>query len=305
LAGPAIPQASLSIQHLIVAYLRCTAAVGGQITARLVLNLTERVHLTQISQLRIDVGSKTDIGRVRQNNEDAFAVVPDIGLWVISDGMGGETHGELASAIAIETIVAYCRQSSSDLPSPNSGESWPDISKRGNRLLRATHLANREIFNAASQNSDRRGMGATVVAAWLEENRLSLVNVGDSRAYFLHSGEVEQLTADHTLVAEQVRRGIISPTQALTTTLQNVLIRALGAHADVEPDIREFELNPDGTLLLCTDGLTRMVDDSRIAKTILAAPNAQSAADQLVNLANECGGQDNVTVIVVQFGEKS
>jgi PPM family protein phosphatase len=305
LVGPAIPQASLSIQHLIVGYLRCTAAVGGQITATLVLNLTERVHLTQISQLRIDVGSKTDIGRVRKNNEDAFAVVPDIGLWVISDGMGGETHGELASAIAIETIVAYCRQYSSDLPSRNSGESWPDISKRGNRLLRATHLANHEIFNAASQNSDRRGMGATVVAAWLEENRLSLVNVGDSRAYFLHSGEVEQLTADHTLVAEQVRRGIISPAQALTTTLQNVLIRALGAHADVEPDIREFELNPDGTLLLCTDGLTRMVDDSRIAKTILAAPNAQSAADQLVNLANECGGQDNVTVIVVQFGEKS
>ena len=111
-------------------------------------------------------------------------------------------------------------------------------------------------------------------------------------------------TADHTLVAERVRRGIISPQQAETSTIQNVLIRALGVHAETEPDIREFELNPDERLLLCTDGLTRLVNDSEIAKIILAAPKAQSAADQLVALANERGGQDNVTVIVVRFSEK-
>jgi serine/threonine protein phosphatase PrpC len=273
--------------------------------ARRAQKATERVRVTQSSQFRIDAGSKTDIGRVRQNNEDAFAVVPEINLWAISDGMGGENHGELASAIAIETIVAYCRQSSSDPPSSHSDESQADISERGKRLLGAAHLANLEIFNSATQNSDRRGMGATVVAAWLDENRLSLVNVGDSRAYLLHSGKLEQLTADHTLVAEQVRRGIISPQQAQTTTLQNVLIRALGVHADVEPDVREFELNPDETLLLCTDGLTRMANDPEIAKTILGALTAQSAADQLVTLANERGGQDNVTVIVVRFSKKS
>lgn len=255
------------------------------------------------SQFSIDVGSKTDIGRLRQNNEDTFAVAQEINLWVVSDGMGGEKHGELASAIAIETIVATCR-SNSLLPS-DFDRSLVDISERGNRLLRATHLANQEIFNSASQNSDHHGMGATVVAAWLDKNRLSLVNVGDSRAYLLHSDQIEQLTADHTLVAEQVRRGIISPQQALTNKLQNVLIRALGVHAAVEPDVREFELNPDETLLMCTDGLTRMVEDSKIATTILAAPSAQSAADRLVNLANELGGQDNVTVIVVRFCAKS
>jgi protein phosphatase len=259
--------------------------------------------VTHSSQFSIDVGSKTDIGRVRQNNEDTFAVVQEINLWIVSDGMGGEKHGELASAIAVETIVASCRSNS--LLSPDFDRSLVDISERGNRLLSATHLANREIFNSGSQNSDLRGMGATVVAAWLDENRLSLVNVGDSRAYLLHSGQIEQLTADHTLVAEQVRRGIISPQQAVTNKLQNVLIRALGVHAAVEPDIREFELNPDETLLMCTDGLTRMVEDSKIAATILAAPSAQSAADRLVNLANECGGQDNVTVIVVRFCAKS
>ena len=135
------------------------------------------------SQFRIDVGSKTDIGRVRQNNEDTFAVAQEINLWVVSDGMGGEKHGELASAIAIETIVASCRQSSSGLLLSDFDRSLVDISERGNRLLSATHLANHEIFNSASQNSDHHGMGATVVAAWLDENRLSLVNVGDSRAY--------------------------------------------------------------------------------------------------------------------------
>jgi serine/threonine protein phosphatase PrpC len=261
--------------------------------------------VTHGSQFSIDVGSKTDIGRVRQNNEDTFAVAQEINLWVVSDGMGGEKHGELASAIAIETIVASCRQSLNSLLSPNFGESRADTSERGNWLLSAAHLANHEIFKSASQTSDRRGMGATVVAAWLDENRLSLVNVGDSRAYLLHSGQLEQLTVDHTLVAEQVRRGIISPQQALTNNLQNVLIRALGVHAAVEPDVREFELNPDETLLICTDGLTRMVEDSKIATTLLAAPSAQSAADQLVNLANECGGQDNVTAIVVRFCAKS
>jgi serine/threonine protein phosphatase PrpC len=267
--------------------------------------VTNGVRVTHGSQLRVDVGSKTDRGRVRQNNEDTLAVVQELNLWVISDGMGGETHGELASAIAVETIVAHCRQSSGDLPFPNSGESWAENSKRDNQLLVAAHLANREIFNSASQNSDRRGMGATVVAGWLDENRLSLVNVGDSRAYYLYSGEIEQLTADHTLVAEQVRRGIISLSQASTATLQNVLIRALGAHAEVEPDVREFEVDPNGTLLLCSDGLTRMVVDSKIANTILAAPNAQSAADRLVTLANENGGQDNITVIVVRFSDNS
>jgi protein phosphatase len=226
-------------------------------------------------------------------------------LWAISDGMGGEVHGELASAIAVETIVAYCRQPPSVRPSLTCGESWAHISERGKHLLAAACLANHEIFNSASQSSDRRGMGATLVAAWLDENRLSLVNVGDSRAYLLRSGELEQLTADHTLVAEQVRRGIISPQQAQTTTLQNVLIRALGVNADVDPDAREFDPHPDEVLLLCTDGLTRMIDDSKIAKTLLAVPSAQSAADQLVTLANEGGGQDNVTVIVVRFSEES
>ncbi len=134
---------------------------------------------------------------------------------------------------------------------------------------------------------------------------LSVVHVGDSRAYILHSGEIEQLTADHTLVAEQVRRGIISPQQAETSTIQNVLLRALGVRAEVEPDVREFELNPDETLLLCTDGLSRLVNDSDIAKTILAAADAQSAANQLVALANERGGQDNITAVVVRFSAKS
>jgi PPM family protein phosphatase len=264
----------------------------------------ESKGVSQSDAIRIEVGSKSDIGRVRRNNEDNLAVVPDLNLFIVSDGMGGETHGELASAIATEAMVAYCRQASTQASTLYWGDPRPDVSETGNRLLSSVRLANREIFNSANQNPDQRGMGATVVAFWIAGKRLSVVNVGDSRAYLLRGGELEQLTEDHTLVAEQVRRGIISPQQAQTSTFQNVLIRALGVHADVEPDADEFDLHPGDILLLCTDGLTRLVDDAEISKAILEAGDAQASAERLVALANERGGQDNITVVVLRISGK-
>lgn len=251
--------------------------------------------------LKIEVGSSTDVGCVRKRNEDSYRVASALDLFVISDGMGGGAHGEVASAIAAETVVAYCGEASTDTSTPYIVEARLGLSERTNRLASAAHLANRKIYEAAVNNPLQHGMGATVVAAWLEGSCLSVVNVGDSRAYLLRSGELERLTSDHTLVAEQVRQGILTPRQAIASTLQSVLIRALGVREQVDVDAGERVLLPGDVLLLCTDGLTRMVPDEEIAGTLLNERRAQSAADSLVALAKAKGGEDNVSVIVVRI----
>ena len=250
--------------------------------------------------MRIDAGAHSDVGRVRQNNEDAYRIEPALDLYVLSDGVGGEEQGEVASALAVETIVRHCLEAENNHATPLFVEPRPDISERTNRLASAVTLANRKIFDSASSHPDRNRMGATIVAAWMQGQRLSLVHVGDSRAYLLRAGSLEQLTADHSLVAEQVRRGVLTPQEAETSQLQSVLIRALGTAEQVEVDADEHVLLDNDTLLLCSDGLTRMVTDPEIASTLLTVEPAQAAADRLVDLANDYGGDDNVTAIVVR-----
>ena len=252
---------------------------------------------------RLEIGSRTDVGRVRKNNEDACRALPSLNLFIISDGMGGQSHGETASAIAADTITAQCsKTSASDEPSTGDDDvQGPDYSEKTKRLASAVRLANRNIYQAALNNSQFRGMGATVVAAWVEGSSLSLVHVGDSRAYLFRRGVLQCLTADHTLVAEQVRRGLIAPEQARLSKMQNVLIRALGIHEQVVLDAAEYSLLHQDVVLLCSDGLTRMVTDAELTKALLGADDAQIIADHLVSLANSHGGEDNVSVIVVRL----
>jgi len=254
---------------------------------------------TEVS-LRIDIGARTDVGCVRNNNEDSYRLVPALNLFLLSDGMGGEAHGEVASSMAVETVAAHCLEAANSLSAPFFGEQRPDLSEKTNRLVSAVYLANRKIHESAQSNPKQRGMGATVLAAWLDGQRLSLVHVGDSRAYLLRTGALEQLTSDHSLVAEQVRKGLLTPQQAETSEMQSVLLRALGTGEEVEVDADEHLMLDGDTLLLCSDGLTRMVTDPEIASTLLTHPRAQAAADHLVALANEYGGQDNVTVVVLR-----
>jgi PPM family protein phosphatase len=254
------------------------------------------------SYLRLEIGSRTDVGRVRKNNEDACRALSSLNLFIISDGMGGQSHGETASAIAADTITAQCLKTSSDEASPpNDDVQTRDYSEKTKRLANAVRLANRNIYQAALHNMQFRGMGATVVAAWLEGSCLSLVHVGDSRAYLFRGGVLQCLTADHTLVAEQVRRGLIAPEQAHLSKMQNVLIRALGIEEQVVLDAAEYSLLDQDVVLLCSDGLTRMVPDTELTKALLGVTNAQAAADHLVSLANLHGGEDNVSVIVVRL----
>jgi len=251
----------------------------------------------------LEIGSKTDIGRVRKNNEDACRVLSELKLFIVSDGMGGEAHGEVASAIAVDTITAHCAESCEDISAPYGEVLSPDLSEKTNRLASAVRLANHCIYEASLDNPAWRGMGATVVAAWLDGARMSLVHVGDSRAYLFRTGTLKRLTSDHTLVAEQVRRGLIRPEESHLSKMQNVLIRALGVQEHVELDATEYLLSSGDILLLCTDGLTRMVQDSEIAKILPESSDAQTSADQLVLLANDRGGEDNVSVIVVRTDE--
>jgi len=250
--------------------------------------------------VRIDIGTHTDVGRVRTNNEDSFRLVPELNLFVLSDGMGGEAHGEVASSMAVETVATHCVEASNNRSAPFFGEPRPDLSEKTNRLASAVRLANRKVYESALGDPRRRGMGATILAAWLDAQRLSLAHVGDSRAYLLRVGTLEQLTSDHSLVAEQVRRGLLTPQQAENSEMQSVLIRALGTHEEVEIDADEHLLRDGETLLLCSDGLPRMVTDPEIASTLLTHGEAQAAAERLVALANDYGGEDNVTVVVLR-----
>jgi serine/threonine protein phosphatase PrpC len=251
--------------------------------------------------LLIDAGARSDVGLVRKNNEDAYRVEPTLDLYVLCDGMGGEAHGEVASTMAADAVVTHCLEAQNNLSAPLFGEPRTDLSEASNRLASAVTLANRKIFEEAAANPLHRGMGTTIVAAWLKNGRLSLAHVGDSRAYLLRGGALEQLTADHSLVAENVRRGIMTPQEAESSNLQSVLIRALGSGAEVQVDVSEHALLEGDMLVLCSDGLTRMVTDPEIASTMTTVEPAQAAANRLIELANEYGGVDNATVIVVRM----
>jgi serine/threonine protein phosphatase PrpC len=254
--------------------------------------------------VRIVSGGVTDLGRVRTNNEDCFRIVESLDLFVLADGMGGEAHGEVASALAVETIVKSCMDPV-DSGATLVGNLEPTWDEKTKRLTSAVHLANKNIYDAAEANPEQHGMGATLTAAWIDGSRLSIAHVGDSRAYLLRSGNLQQLTSDHSLVAEQVRRGILTAAEAEESEMQSVLLRALGALPDIEVDTDEHILFARDILMLCCDGLTRMVTEPEIAGTLQAEIDPTKAAEKLIALANERGGVDNITVIVVRVGAES
>jgi PPM family protein phosphatase len=258
--------------------------------------------------VQIVSGGVTDVGRVRTNNEDSFRIVEPLNLFILSDGMGGEAHGEVASAMAVDMIDNYCTHPD-DAKSDTgvtlhgaAGDNWMPQTKI---LQNAVFQANYKIHQSAQQHPEQRGMGATLTAGWINASKLSLAHVGDSRAYLLRTGSLQQLTNDHSLVAEQVRRGILTPQQAEESDMQSVLLRALGANADVDVDVDEVDVMPRDVLLFCSDGLTRMVSEPEIAGKLQAETDPKAVAQKLVDLANERGGLDNVTVIVVRVEDES
>jgi len=247
--------------------------------------------------LELHAAGQTDVGRVRANNEDAFCLLPEHGLLAVADGMGGHASGEVASKMSMDLIRGYFADAGTG-PPPQVGAYDEDRSELTNRLGSAVRLANMAVFEASGSNAQWQGMGTTVVAALIRKNKLSIAHVGDSRLYLIRYGNIEQLTDDHSVVAEQVKRDLITREEANRSEIKNILTRALGTEAEVEVDLEEMTLLADDVLVLCTDGLSNMVSDDDILTVVLSTGDPALACQTLVKLANENGGRDNITVVV-------
>lgn len=246
-------------------------------------------------------GAKSDIGLKRARNEDCFCADQELGLYIVCDGMGGRKGGDVASRMAVEAIQTHVREAR-DVSLPMIGEPDRRFSTSTNRLASALRFANQVIHRAARTHPGQEGMGTTVVAALLEGAVLSVAHVGDSRMYLIRGEAVRHLTADHALVAEQVRLGLLTEEQARLSPLRGVLTRAVGLEETVEVDLDEVRLMPGDSLVLCSDGLTRAVTPPEVLETVLRVPEPKAASERLVDLANAAGGEDNTTVILIRLG---
>jgi serine/threonine protein phosphatase PrpC len=249
--------------------------------------------------VKVAVGAKSDVGLTRSHNEDSLCVEPQLGLFVVCDGLGAHNAGEVASHLASDVVRKYVgeqRQKGDPVLADGHDRRF---SSSTNRLAAAIRLANETVYRAAMSRSDYKGMGTTIVAALLEGPVASIAHVGDSRAYLVREGALEKLTEDHSLVAEQVRQGLLTEEEAEHSPQQNIITRAIGTEATIEVTLNELMLIRGDCFLLCSDGLTKGVRAARILDAIQAAPDPQAAADKLVALANQAGGEDNTTVIVV------
>ena len=249
--------------------------------------------------MRLRVGAATDAGRVRRLNEDAYASRVGQGLFVVCDGMGGAASGEVASRLAVESIVNHLSGAE-----PESAGSDPALAAgyrpQTIRLADAVRRANQWVYDHAQQNARDAGMGTTLVSAWIAQGIASLAHVGDSRAYLWRNDQLEPLTQDHSLVDAQVRAGLLTREESLQSEQQNVLLRALGFEREVEVDLSEVPMRAGDYLMLCSDGLTRMVPEPALAGAISRLRDPQRICDDLIETANRNGGVDNTTVVVVE-----
>ena len=254
--------------------------------------------------MRITSEALSDVGRKRKGNEDAHAVNLEQRLYVVADGMGGHAAGEVASRIAVEAIEEFVT-----LTSGNEEITWPfgldeTISYDGNRLKTAIRHANRRVLEATRESAELEGMATTVAAVLVEGDVANLAHVGDSRIYRYRDALLSLLTSDHSWVNEQIQSGVISADQARTHPLRNVVTRALGGKVDLQVDLTPSAVQPEDTLLLCSDGLTTMVPDEDIGELLRqGADDVEKLAHRLVDEANARGGEDNITVLLIRFQE--
>ena len=248
----------------------------------------------------IEVANVSDTGQKRPHNEDSAVTDTSLGLAVVADGMGGYKAGEVASAIAAQLILDEVR---STLPAAKSSaiDSESGLSAASDVIRDAVVKANERVFRTAQDVPQCQGMGTTVVVVFYCGDKVSIAHVGDSRVYRLRGDEFKQITNDHSLVQELVDRGFFTPEEAAENTPKNLVTRALGIEEKVEVDVQEQDSAPGEIYLLCSDGLNDMVDDEEIHLTLSKySANLVEAASELVRLANEKGGKDNISVVLVR-----
>ena len=231
----------------------------------------------------------TEVGLVRKRNEDSICVIPDLALFAVADGMGGHLAGEVASRMAVESVADQLRSGG--------------VEQIESNLLDGARAANSKVFDASSNDISCRGMGTTLTAAVIRDREMILAHVGDSRAYIIRGEKIYALTEDHSLVQELLKQGGITKEQARDHPHRNVLTRALGTDPAVEVDLIRARLEKDDVILLCSDGLCGLVEDDEIMRLVRLAPDPEEAVKSLVSEALSRGGNDNISVIVVEIDD--
>lgn len=240
--------------------------------------------------VRFTCAGRTDVGVVRSGNEDAFLMVPDSGVFIVADGMGGHAAGEVASEMSVQ-IVGRSLENVVGRPDAEAAET----------IRKGIVDANAAIFQRTLVEQDKRGMGTTVTAMVINGERYMIGQVGDSRAYLLRDGQLLQVTKDHSYVQEQVDAGYLTPAQARTHPYSNVITRCVGANSDVAPDVYGGTLHGSDLFLLASDGLTGMLEDEDLLTILTSGRSPGELVDKLISEANRRGGLDNITVIIVRI----
>lgn len=248
--------------------------------------------------------AKSDTGLKRPHNEDRFVVDPPLGLYVVCDGMGGGNAGEIASALAVESIHAHLAEAARHADLPLIGPCDATVSAPANRLASAIRAANDAVHRESWSRPEYAGMGTTVVAALLFEEILAIAHVGDSRIYLIREGTIQALTTDHSWVAEQIFKGIMTETEAEHSPRRNIVTRAIGVESNVDVELTEVPVKGGDVLLLCSDGLTRGVRSSDILHILSGSDDLPIMSDRLITMANEAGGDDNTTVVIVALRDE-
>jgi protein phosphatase len=245
--------------------------------------------------------ARTDVGRKRTGNEDSFCLAPELGLFVVADGMGGHAAGEVASRLAVQTIQEWMGKYLRGEEATQVGQPLAGCSRQANYLCSSIHLANRAIFDAAQERPEHAGMGTTLVAVLATGDCVVLAHVGDSRVYRSREDRMVQLSTDHSLVQQQVERGIISAAEAHDSQYRHLITRALGLKESVEVDVAEHDTRAGDLWLLCSDGLSDLLEDEEMLAVMREYPDdLDKACQALVDLANYKGGDDNITVLLIQ-----
>ncbi len=254
-----------------------------------------------MAEVRIEVAGETNVGRKRNHNEDNFALMPEYGLYMVADGMGGHASGEVASKLAIDSLSEFLTETQDD-----PERTWPykmDRSKgyEENRLITGVKLANLRIYQTSQRDGKKRGMGTTFVGCYAADDGLYVAHVGDSRCYRFRKGALDPMTEDHSLLNDYIKMKRLTPEEIENFPHKNVIVRALGMKDTVKVDTSFQSPEIGDTFLLCSDGLCGPVSDEQIKDVLTAATDIKEAASKLIEKANENGGPDNITAVLIRW----
>ena len=246
--------------------------------------------------MKVHSAGLTDTGRRRENNEDSFHTDDEVRLYIVADGMGGHRAGEVASSTVVSSVKDYMEAFHTSPAAKESSES--NMSPGATAVCHSIELANRVVFQLSQDQGSYKGMGSTAAVAYFFEDTLITANVGDSRIYLIRENGIEQLTQDHTLLAEHMRKNPDWDPNNASIPMKHILVRAVGIHEVVEADVYETQSLPGDLILMCSDGLTDMLSDEEIHQAVLEGGELEEVCERLVNMANERGGLDNITTVL-------